>query len=156
MNWMHIPSSESCYNITVSDHTKIYQFAISSNSQISQRNSLNSIYQPPISSSGMVWASCTVLHNKSRRNIFYLYINLIFLIFNMCIFFFLVVGKIKNVWVNIISSTHMELRWKLDCSDRIGAVLGFRIYYCPVVSINNSACKGKNFVIFISFYTVYT
>lgn len=38
----------------------------------------------------------------------------------------------------------MELRWKLDCSDRIGAVLGFRIYYCPVVSINNSACKGKN------------
>jgi len=37
----------------------------------------------------------------------------------------------------------MELRWKLDCSDRIGAVLGFRIFYCPVVSINNSACKGK-------------
>jgi len=46
--------------------------------------------------------------------------------------------------VNIIGSTSMELRWKLDCSDRIGSVLGFRIFYCPVVSINNSACKGKN------------
>lgn len=54
----------------------------------------------------------------------------------------IVVGKIKNVWVNMIGSTSMELRWKLDCSDRIGAVLGFRIFYCPVVSINNSACKG--------------
>lgn len=68
MNWMHIPSSESCYNITVSDHMKIYQFAISSNSQNSQRNSLSSLYQPTISSSGMVWASCTVLHNKSTEN----------------------------------------------------------------------------------------
>lgn len=43
----------------------------------------------------------------------------------------------------MINSTFMELRWKLDCSDRIGAVLGFRIHYCPVISINNSACKGK-------------
>ncbi|XP_022172088.1 cytokine receptor-like isoform X2 [Myzus persicae] len=117
MNWMHIPSSESCYNITVSDHMKIYQFAISANSQSSPKTTgITSIYQPTSISSGMVWASCTVLHNK-------------------------IVGKIKNVWVNMISSTSMELRWKLDCSDRIGAVLGFRIFYCPVVSINNSACK---------------
>ncbi|KAL5237159.1 hypothetical protein ACI65C_004569 [Semiaphis heraclei] len=117
MNWMHIPSSESCYNITVSDHMKIYQFAISANSQSSSKTTdITSLYQPTSISSGMVWASCTVLHNK-------------------------IVGKIKNVWVNMISSTSMELRWKLDCSDRIGAVLGFRIFYCPVVSINNSACK---------------
>lgn len=58
MNWMHIPSSESCYNITVSDHMKIYQFAISSNSQSTLKSDITS-------SSGMVWASCTVLHNKS-------------------------------------------------------------------------------------------
>uniref|UniRef100_A0A2S2NC68 Cytokine receptor n=1 Tax=Schizaphis graminum TaxID=13262 RepID=A0A2S2NC68_SCHGA len=116
MNWMHIPSSESCYNITVSDHMKIYQFAISANSQSTPKTGVTSVYQPTYTSSGMVWASCTVLHNK-------------------------IVGKIKNVWVNMIGSTSMELRWKLDCSDRIGAVLGFRIFYCPVVSINNSACK---------------
>eukprot|EP00102_Acyrthosiphon_pisum_P024183 XP_016661393.1 PREDICTED: phosphatidylinositol phosphatase PTPRQ isoform X2 [Acyrthosiphon pisum] len=112
MNWIHIPSSESCYNIIVPDHMQIYQFAISANSQ----SSLKAGHYPPISiSSGMVWASCTVLHNK--------------------------IGQIKKVWVHMISSTSMELRWKLDCSDRIGAVLGFRIFYCPVVSTNNSACK---------------
>ncbi|VVC44107.1 Hypothetical protein CINCED_3A018202 [Cinara cedri] len=115
MNWVHIPSSESCYNVTLVDHMKIYQFAISANSKVLTTNS-NSLSQPILSSSGMVWASCTVLHNK-------------------------IVGKIKNVWVNMIGSTMMELRWKLDCSDRISAVLGFRIFYCPVVSINNSDCK---------------
>ncbi|XP_060857654.1 cytokine receptor-like isoform X2 [Metopolophium dirhodum] len=113
VNWMHIPSSESCYNITVSDRMKIYQFAISANSQSPLKTGL----YPPISiSSGMVWASCTVLHNK-------------------------IVGKMINVWVSMISSTSMELRWKLDCSDRMGAVLGFRIFYCPVVSTNDSVCK---------------
>lgn len=66
MNWMHIPSSESCYNITVSDHMKIYQFAISANSQSSSKSTdITSLYQPTSISSGMVWASCTVLHNKS-------------------------------------------------------------------------------------------
>lgn len=66
MNWMHIPSSESCYNITVSDHMKIYQFAISANSQSSLKTTdITSLYQPTSISSGMVWASCTVLHNKS-------------------------------------------------------------------------------------------
>lgn len=64
MNWVHIPSSESCYNVTVSDDMKIYQFAISANSKNSTKDNLFGIYQPT-SSSGMVWASCTVLHNKS-------------------------------------------------------------------------------------------
>jgi len=67
MNWKHIPSTESCYNVTVSDHMKIYQFAISANSKIINKNSLVSLYQPTSTSSGMVWASCTVLHNKSMK-----------------------------------------------------------------------------------------
>lgn len=58
-------------------------------------------------------------------------------------YYLLVIGKIKNVWVNKIDSKWMELRWKLECSDRIGEVVGYRIFYCPVVSINNSNCKGK-------------
>lgn len=66
MNWKHIPSTESCYNVTVSDHTKIYQFAISANSKTAQNNnSFVSLYKSTPTSSGMVWASCTVLHNKS-------------------------------------------------------------------------------------------
>lgn len=68
MNWKHIPSSESCYNVTVMDHMKIYQFAISANSKGLPKNDFHSLYQPTTSSSsGMVWASCTVLHNKSMK-----------------------------------------------------------------------------------------
>ncbi|XP_050425934.1 cytokine receptor-like isoform X2 [Adelges cooleyi] len=116
MNWVHIPRLESSYNVTVNNNQN-YQFAISANSQSPARRSFASLYHNgQSSSSGMVWASCTVLHNN-------------------------IVGKMKSVWVNMIGSTFMELRWKLDCSDRIGAVLGFRIFYCPIVSINNSACK---------------
>lgn len=77
MNWKHIPSTESCYNVTVSDHTKIYQFAISANSKMTSKsnNLINRVYQSTPSSSGMVWASCTVLHNKSMKTVFY--VNLI-------------------------------------------------------------------------------
>ncbi|KAL5237172.1 hypothetical protein ACI65C_004582 [Semiaphis heraclei] len=117
MNWMHIPSSiKSHYYIIVSDKMKIYQFAISANCYNTLKTSDTSTYQLTSSSSGMVWESCTVLHSK-------------------------IIGNIKNVWVNTIGLTSMELRWNLCCSDRIGEILGFRIFYCPVVSTNNSTCK---------------
>jgi cytokine receptor domeless len=54
-----------------------------------------------------------------------------------------VVGKMKSVWINRIGSTYIEVGWKLDCSDRIGTVQGFNIYYCPIVSPYNLTCKGK-------------
>lgn len=66
MNWTHIPSSETCFNITVSDKMKVYQFAISANSQSTLKADVTSPYQPISSSSGMVWVSCTVLQNKSK------------------------------------------------------------------------------------------
>lgn len=49
----------------------------------------------------------------------------------------------KSVWINRIGSTYIEVGWKLDCSDRIGTVQGFNIYYCPIVSPYNLSCKGK-------------
>ncbi|XP_050530004.1 cytokine receptor [Daktulosphaira vitifoliae] len=121
MNWKHVPRTETIHNVTVQDHSKIYQFAISANRQSNLQNSLNHLQHSYLSSSsssssGMIWASCTVLHNN-------------------------IVGKVKVVWVNMIGSSFMELRWKLDCSDRVGAVLGFHIFYCPIISISNSACK---------------
>lgn len=100
---MHVPKTKFVYNITVPDSRKVYQFAISANTDRA--------------SSGMIWASCTVLHNK-------------------------VVGKMKTVWINHIDSTVIEVGWKLDCSDRIGIVEGFKIYYCPIVSPYNLNCKG--------------
>ena len=89
--------------MTVPDPDKVYQFAISANTNRG--------------SSGMVWASCTVIHNK-------------------------VVGKMKSVWINRIGSDYIEVGWKLDCSDRIGIVEGFNIYYCPIVSPYDLNCKG--------------
>ncbi|KAJ9579351.1 hypothetical protein L9F63_024541 [Diploptera punctata] len=103
LNWTHVPSTATVKMIEVPDN-KIYQFAISANTKNG--------------SSGMVWASCTVIHNK-------------------------VVGKMKSVWINSIAATSIEVGWKLDCSDRIGTVQGFNIYYCPIISPYNLSCKAK-------------
>lgn len=85
------------------DPSKVYQFAISVNTERG--------------SSGMIWSSCTVIHNK-------------------------VLGKMKSVWINRIGSHFIEVGWKLDCSDRIGIIEGFNIYYCPIKSPLNVNCKG--------------
>ncbi|XP_076245773.1 cytokine receptor domeless [Calliopsis andreniformis] len=103
LDWVHVSKNTTVYNMTVPERDKVYQFAISANTNKG--------------SSGMVWASCTVIHNK-------------------------VVGKMKSVWINRIGSDFIEVGWKLDCSDRIGIVEGFNIYYCPIVSPYNLNCKG--------------
>lgn len=51
LNWTRVPRDVTIQNITVPDE-KIYQFAISANTENE--------------SSGMVWASCTVIHNRSE------------------------------------------------------------------------------------------
>lgn len=106
LDWVHVPKNTTVYNMTVSDPDKVYQFAISANSARG--------------SSGMIWASCTVIHNK-------------------------VVGKMKSVWINRIGSNFIEVGWKLDCSDRIGIIEGFNIYYCPLLSPYSVDCKGPKF-----------
>lgn len=51
LNWMHVPTDTLMKNITVPGE-KIYQFAISANTKTER--------------SGMVWADCTIIHNKSE------------------------------------------------------------------------------------------
>jgi len=103
LDWVHVPKNTTIYNITVPDPFKVYQFAISVNTERG--------------SSGMIWSSCTVIHNK-------------------------VLGKMKSVWINRIGSHFIGGGWKLDCSDRIGIIEGFNIYYCPIVSPLNVNCNG--------------
>lgn len=103
LDWVHVAKNTTIYNITVPDPSKVYQFAISVNTERG--------------SSGMIWLSCTVIHNK-------------------------VLGKMKSVWINRIGSRFIEVGWKLDCSDRIGIIEGFNIYYCPIVSPLNVNCNG--------------
>ncbi|KYN30898.1 Cytokine receptor [Trachymyrmex septentrionalis] len=106
LDWVHVPKNTMIYNITVPNPSKVYQFAISVNTERG--------------SSGMIWSSCTVIHNK-------------------------VLGKMKSVWINRIGSHFIEVGWKLDCSDRIGIIEGFNIYYCPIVSPMNVNCNGPMF-----------
>ncbi|KAL7307372.1 hypothetical protein TKK_0000559 [Trichogramma kaykai] len=103
LDWKHVSSDTLIHNVTVPDPKRVYQFAISANTDHG--------------SSGMMWASCTVIHNK-------------------------VVGKMKTVWINRVESEAIEVGWKLDCSDRIGIVDGFRIYYCPITSPYNLTCRS--------------
>ncbi|KMQ98366.1 cytokine receptor [Lasius niger] len=115
LNWTHVSKTTTVYNITVPDPNKVYQFAISANTNRG--------------SSGMIWSSCTVIHTK-------------------------VLGKMKSVWINRIGSDFIEVGWKLDCSDRIGIVEGFKIYYCPIMSpLDRDKCKGPKLNITIKSYS---
>ena len=86
----------------------MYQFAVAANTEKY--------------SSGMVWATCTILHNK-------------------------VVGKLKTVTVDLVKKNSMLLRWRLDCSDRVGIVTGYAVSYCPIGSPDaSSECIGEKLI----------
>lgn len=53
----------------------------------------------------------------------------------------------ESVWIAYISSTFFQLMWTLDCTENIGKILGYRMNYCPTVSLNNTDCTGKNNII---------
>ena len=42
----------------------------------------------------------------------------------------------------------MVVRWRLDCTDRVGIVTGYKVVYCPLASSDNTeACvNGKHLV----------
>ncbi|XP_063699805.1 cytokine receptor-like [Culicoides brevitarsis] len=70
------------------------------------------------SSSGMVWAMCTAAQSSD-------------------------IGKIKTIWITQIGSSHMELKWKLDCMyDSI--VKGYEIKFCPIRDPVTLECKEKS------------
>ncbi|KAJ3639518.1 hypothetical protein Zmor_002874 [Zophobas morio] len=102
LNWTVVSSSTTTVNMKV-DKSKIFQFAIAANTRES--------------SSGMLWAACTIIHNKNM-------------------------GKLKNVWINRVGPTFIELGWKLDCTDGIGSVEGYIVYFCPIKSPLHSECKA--------------
>ncbi|XP_015374599.1 PREDICTED: cytokine receptor-like [Diuraphis noxia] len=123
MNWTHVPSSEFRSNVTIFNYkdNNFYQFAISSNRRRLLSNGTNNYNKIYWNSSGMVemvWESCTIQNNLSAR-------------------------KVENVWVDLISSTFIGLRWNIDCTDRIGSVGEYQIFYCAVVSTNNYICNGS-------------
>ncbi|KAK9680081.1 Fibronectin type III domain [Popillia japonica] len=101
LNWTVVPATTRDHNITVIEEYTT-QFAISANNATS--------------SSGMVWASCTLIHNK-------------------------LITKIKDVWINSMGSRSIQLGWKLDCADRSDSVAGYIIYYC--LFVKGVACTKR-------------
>lgn len=61
LNWTHVSMNTTVYNITVPDSSKIYQFAISANTNKG--------------SSGMIWSYCTVIHSKALGKMKSIWIN---------------------------------------------------------------------------------
>ncbi|XP_063237543.1 cytokine receptor [Bacillus rossius redtenbacheri] len=104
LDWIHVPKNENVKLLHVPNNNNTYQFAISVNSEKA--------------SSGMVWASCTVIHNQSIR-------------------------KMKEVKIKSVNATFLELEWILDCSEHVGTVKGYRIYYCPTPEMKTIECKGE-------------
>lgn len=99
VDWIHLPADVTKHNFTINS-TNGYQFAISANSNSS--------------SSGMIWASCTALHNK--------------------------LNKMKNVGVGVIGTDYVDVKWKLECSERIDSIKGYYVYYCPTSETDKSRC----------------
>lgn len=74
-------------------------------------------------SSGMIWSSCTVIPMNGG------------------------IGKMKNIWIDSLGSRYIHVSWKLGCSDHIGGIEGFKIYYCPIVSPVEWSCKEEERVL---------
>lgn len=101
LQWERVPASLTARNFTVTED-KIYQFAISANGYGT--------------SSGMVWASCTIIPNTA-------------------------IGKIKDTWTTNPQSTSITVNWKLECPDNVGVIKGYRIFYCPIDGLIDTKCK---------------
>jgi len=98
-----VPATVRMKNVTMKTEG-IYQFAVAANTRQY--------------SSGMVWATCTILHNK-------------------------VVGKLKTVSIEVTQRDALKVHWRLDCSDRVGIITGYRVTYCKLDSPDETAiCDG--------------
>jgi hypothetical protein len=49
-----------------------------------------------------------------------------------------VVGKLKTVSIDVVDKRRIRVSWRLDCSDRVGIVTGYKISYCPIESLDRA------------------
>lgn len=85
-------------------------FHLSSNQTVNFAVSANSL----TSTSGMKWSDCTAVNSYD-------------------------IGKIKTIWIPKVTSTTIEVEWKLECTDK-GVVEGYQIEYCPIEEPKTLKC----------------
>lgn len=66
------------------------------------------------STSGMTWTTCTTGDSNE-------------------------IGKIKSIWIPRVTSTEIDIKWRLECTD-MGIVAGYIIEYCPAKASKVFAC----------------
>lgn len=103
LEWESFTANVSKHNFSININDS-YQFAISANTQRS--------------SSGMHWASCTVLRGH--------------------------LGTVRQVYARETGSTYIAVSWKLECPDQASSIQGFEVTYCPTVGLNTTVCAGTN------------
>ena len=47
------------------------------------------------------------------------------------------VGKLRTVAIDVVEKRKIKVSWRLDCSDRVGIVIGYKISYCPVRDLDH-------------------
>ncbi|XP_025203263.1 uncharacterized protein LOC112600287 [Melanaphis sacchari] len=121
MDWIIIPRTETSYIISVPEHWKNYQFAISANSRSLKKSdvNINEVYKFKSISSGLVWESCTTLHITKT-------------------------SKLKSVWISEVGDTYMALRWKFDCLEKSNLYYDFHVSYCSIHSLDNLSCLDSS------------
>ena len=73
------------------------------------------------STSGMIWALCTAAQSND-------------------------IGKIKTIWIPKLSSTEIELEWKLECVDTL-IVEGYTVKFCPTSDPKTLECKTPEIMV---------
>jgi cytokine receptor domeless len=112
IDYAYVNASTSSYKL--SNKSSSLNFAVAANSR-------SAILPSGYTSSGMVWASCTVTQKTD-------------------------IGKLKTIWIRTMQPTYMELKWNLECGD-YAVVKGFKIFYCPIQDPKTLKCKEEEKVI---------
>ncbi|XP_049959964.1 cytokine receptor-like [Schistocerca serialis cubense] len=114
LNWTRVSKDVRTMNITVREG-KVYEFAISSNTNTS--------------SSGMIWATCTLRPNSGLE-------------------------KVKEIEISSVGSTYIEVHFEMECQNRLQNVSQYNIYYCPIVSPHNATCRTEEEVLIVRGHNV--
>jgi len=118
LDWRVVEKGETLLNLTMPS-PEVYQLAVSSNVASSEFGGESEAAEV---SSGMVWTTCTILHNK-------------------------VIGRMKPVVVSARESRRISVRWYLQCLDRAGLITGYQVSYCSVDENDPSATCATPMVV---------
>lgn len=150
LNWKEVyPENDKPhlrYMFPIDDKIQNYKFAVSVNSFL-RNGSFNQIVTKSI---GMSWESCKVQSNNCKEiiNVYCIQIRHVLIILNnqfILKFFFLVLGKIDLIEINVVSSKSIQMNWKLNCINSVLTLKGYRIEYCPISNKYSNDCAGKIF-----------